>query len=343
MTLRRTLRAIFHPKVILPVLLTAALLAVALNLGDVGKVMGRVQAIPVWVMAVALAMAVAYLAIKCWQLHILLRHIGLHPGWHRLVLAFSVGELTVTLPFGIFAQNWVLSTTGRSKRSSFGRSSAATVAMLLIETVVVLLFLAVIGIPHWPQLRTVAALFAFGLVLLAWLALRFGHRLKHLHGRMRHPVLRKTFNQVIDLVNSLEKLYDVRLAAVNILAAAAYLGALAFAFMMVGYAMGVPHLNFLTAATIYAFSLAVVLMFGGLLSQIGTVEVVGMGAAHVWGISLTDGLALMLGFRVVWTGAIWLVNLPLVFVLWRTLKRPKAQPAPEAITVSAKDLKKASD
>ncbi|MGH8274326.1 MAG: lysylphosphatidylglycerol synthase domain-containing protein, partial [Gammaproteobacteria bacterium] len=303
MSLRRTLRAIFHPKVILPVLLTAALLAVALNLGHVGKVIGRVQAIPIWVMAIAFAMALAYLVIKCWQLHILLREVGLHPGWHRLMLAFSVGELTVTLPFGIFAQNWVLSATGRSKGALFGRSSAATVAMLLIETVVVLLILAIIGIPHWPQLRTLAALFAFGIVVLAWVALRFGHRLEHLHGRVKHPLLRKGLNQLVELVYGLEQLKNVRLFALNLLIAAAYLGALTFAFMLVGHAMGVHHLGFLTAATIYAFSLAVVLMFGGMFSQIGTVEVLGMGAAHAWGINLTDGLALMLGFRVVWTGA----------------------------------------
>jgi MFS family permease len=340
MRLPSALRAVVHPKVILPLLLTAALFAVAFNLGDIGKVIGRVQAIPVWVMAVALGMAVVYLAIKCWQLHILLRKVGLHPGWHRLTLAFSVGELTVTLPFGIFAQNWVLEATGQSKRSHFGRSSAATVAMLLIETVVVLLFLAVIGIPHWPQLRTVAALFAFGLIVVALLGVHFGHKLKRLHGVAKHPVLRKTLNQAIELVNGLEKLYSARLTGINILLAAAYLGALAFAFMMVGHAMGVPHLGYLPAATIYAFSLAVVLMFGGLLSQIGTVEVLGMGAAQAWGISLTDGLALMLGFRVVWTGAIWLVNLPTVFILWRTLK-PKVKAKRAALAASTPDLKRA--
>lgn len=341
MSLRSALRALFHPKVILPVLLTAALLAVALNLGDVGKVIGRVQAIPIWVMAVALAMALVYLVIKCWQLHILLHGVGLHPGWHRLMLAFSVGELTVTLPFGIFAQNWVLSATGHSRRALFGRSSAATVAMILIETVVVLLVLAVIGVPRWPELRTVAALFAFGIVVLAWLGLHFGHRLKHLRGRTKHPLLRKALNQLIELVNGLERLYSARMFVLNVLIAAVYLGALTFAFMMVGHAMGVHPLNFLTAATIYAFSLAVVLMFGGLFSQIGTVEVLGMGAAHAWGINLTDGLALMLGFRVVWTGAIWLVNLPAVFILWRTLK-PKEMRQSARAPASTHDLEKAS-
>src|SRR5690625_311931 len=117
MSLRGAVRHIVQPRIILPVLLTAALLAVAFNLGDLGKVLGRIQTIPIWVMAVALAMAVAYLGVKCWQLHYLLSHLRLHPGAHRLVLAFSVGELAVTLPFGIFAQNWMLSATSQDDDS----------------------------------------------------------------------------------------------------------------------------------------------------------------------------------------------------------------------------------
>jgi len=31
-----------------------------------------------------------------------------------------------------------------------------------------------------------------------------------------------------------------------------------------------------------------------------------------------EGLTLMLGFRVVWTGAMWVCNLLIVALLWRT-------------------------
>lgn len=75
-----------------------------------------------------------------------------------------------------------------------------------------------------------------------------------------------------------------------------------------------------------------------MLSQIGTVEVLGMSAAQAWGMSLTDGLALMLGFRIVWTGAVWLINLPLVIVLWKTLK-----PAEKRASLSVDSVKETSD
>lgn len=336
MKARRVLHLLLSPKLLLPVLLTGALLAVALKLGNVGSVLARVQALPIWIMALALTAGVVYLALKFLQFYHLLVNLGLHPDWRRLVLAFCVGELAVTLPFGVFAQNWVLSATGKA---DFGRSSAATVIMILTETLVVLLFLAVVGIPGWPELRPLALVFAVGLLVVVFGMLRFGHVARHIGNRVKHPALRRLLAELIRLIEGLEKLSSLQLLALNLLIAGAYLGALAFAFLVVGHGVGVHHLSFLTAATIYAFSLAVVLLCGGLFSQIGTIEVLGMGAAQAWGIGLTDGLALMLGFRLVWTGVMWLVNLPVVFLLWRSLGH---HPEPAAVA-SVQRLEKAVD
>jgi hypothetical protein len=44
-----------------------------------------------------------------------------------------------------------------------------------------------------------------------------------------------------------------------------------------------------------------------------------MVIAQAWGIGYTDGLAMMLGFRIVWTGSIWLLCLPLVASTWREM------------------------
>jgi len=318
MSRRSALRAVLRPSIILPLLLSAALLAVALSLGDLGQALGQVQMIPLQVLAFALGLAGIYLVIKCWQLNLLLRHTNLHPGWQRLVLAFAVGELALTLPLGIFAQNWMLSATAKGE-SYFGRSSAATVVMLIVETLVALLVLAVIGIPRWPQLQPVAALFAAGLLVSGFVALRFDYLVARLPQDSRHKLVRMAVAQVHGLVRGLQRIYQPRLLLISLVSSTAYLLALAVAFLLVGRHMGMPHLGLREAATIYDFSLTVVLMFGGLFSQIGLVEVLGIGAAQAWGLSLSDGLALMLGFRLVWTGALWLINLPLVCVLWRRL------------------------
>src|SRR5699024_847123 len=154
------------------------------------------------------------------------------------------------------------------------------------------------------------------LVGFGYLALHFGHIAEHLPHRTRRKTVRRILNQLDDLIRGLQHMYQLRLLLITLFSTAAYLLALATAFTVVGRNMGIPQLDFLAAATIYAFSLAVVLMFGGPFSQIGLVEVLGIGAAQAWGLSLTDGLALMLGFRLVWTGAIWLISLPAILVLW---------------------------
>lgn len=329
MRLPRRLGRLAEPALLLPILLAGALLAVAFNLGDLGKVLNRVQSIPISVMFFALLMGLVYLVLKLWQLHLLLGNLGLHPGRRRLLLAFAVGELSVTLPFGIFAQNWVLSTAGGHTR--FGRSSAATVVMLVVETLVVLLLLSFVGIPRWPQLRAVAAICAFVFLAIVLSVLRFEGVAQRLALRIRRPLLHRAALEALGLLRGLKQLSNARVLAANVVIAAAYLGALAFAFMAVGRSVGLHHLSYLEAATIYAFSLAVVLICGGLVSQIGTVEILGMGAAQAWGLNFTDGLALMLAFRLVWTGVIWLVNLPIVLALWRSLRRDeqRAQAADE--------------
>lgn len=321
MTAPPGLSAVLRPSLILPVLLSAALLLVALGLGDLGAVLARVQTLPLWVLAFALGMAAVYLLIKGWQLHLLLQGADLHPGWRRLLLAFAVGELALTLPLGIFAQNWMLAVTGQG-RAQFGRSSSATVVMLLLETLVVLLALASIGIPAWPALQPITILLALGLLTFAYLVLRFGHLATRLPQPARSQLLRTLLAQWQAFASGLHRIYQPRVLLLALVSSAGYLLALAIAFTLVGRNMGLADLDLTTAITIYAFSLAVVLMLGGVLSQIGLVEVLGISAAQAWGMSLTDGLALMLGFRLVWTGAMWLLNLPLILFLWRKVQAP---------------------
>ncbi|HEX7324566.1 MAG TPA: lysylphosphatidylglycerol synthase domain-containing protein [Rhodanobacteraceae bacterium] len=312
------LRVLLKPQVILPLLLAAALLVFAFSLGDVHRVMDRVGRLPLRILLLALAGAACYLACKALQLRLMLTQIDLHIPARPFWLAFAVGELTVTLPLGMFSQNWVLSA---SRRIHIGRSSAATVMMVLAEVAVVFLFLAVVGIPGWSDMRPAAiALLAAVALLLVGLML-FEHHARTLVARLHHRWARRGAETALEMLRGLRRLSTPLMLLVGIVLAAVYLGALTFAFWSVGRGMDAHHLDYLTAATIYMFSLAVILVGAGLFSQIGTVELLGMLAAHAWGIDYTDGLALMLGFRIVWTGAIWLLCLPIVGLLWREMPR----------------------
>ena len=309
-------RHLLKPQVILPVLLAAALLVFAFSLGDVHQVILRVRKLPLRVLALALAAVACYLVCKAAQLKLMLTQINLKIPARPFWLAFAVGELTVTLPLGMFSQNWVLSA---SRRIHIGRSSAATVMMVLVEVAVVFLFLAVVQIPGWRDTRplAVALLVAVGLALLGLLL--FEHRARTLVTHLHRPWARRAAEAGLEMLRGLRKLSTPVMLAINIALAAVYLGALTYAFWVVGRGMDSHQLDYLTAATIDMFSLAVILVGAGLFSQIGTVELLGMLAARAWGIDYTDGLALMLGFRIVWTGSIWLLCLPIVGLMWREM------------------------
>lgn len=316
MNIHNTLRTLAKPKVFLPILLAGALFFLAISLGDVGKVLGRIRAIPLLDLGIALGCAAVYLGFKGLQLHLLLADLGAHPKSRRFLLAFAVGELAVTFPLGIFAQNWVLS---ENERIHFGRSSAATVVMLLMETCVVLVMLTVVGIPNWPPLRPLAGCLVLVLAALVFGVLHFEPVVQKLAGKVRHEKLHQALDEAIGLIRGLKRLAGWRVLWVNFLITAVYLGALVTAFMAIGHGVGLGKLSYVQAATIYCFSLAAVLLTGGLSGQIGTIEVIGMNAARGWGIGYTDGLALMLGFRVAWTGAMWLLNGPVVIAFWHRL------------------------
>ncbi|HET8554861.1 MAG TPA: lysylphosphatidylglycerol synthase domain-containing protein [Rhodanobacteraceae bacterium] len=316
MSIGRTWRSALHPRVVLPVLLAAALFMVAISLGDLGQVVGRIKAVSVGSMALVLGFAALYLVLKALQLHLLLNDLGAHPGWRRFMLAFAVGELALTFPLGIFAQNWVLA---GKKDMHFGRSSAATVVMLVTEVVVALLWLAVNGMPGWGPVRPVTVGILGGMVIFGFALLRF-RLLDRLAARMAHHRVHRVLDEGLGLLHGLEKLGKWRIFGTNLLVTAAYLGALGAAFWVMGQGMGLQELSYREAATIYAFALASVLVSGGLFGQIGTVEVIGMSAATAWGLDYTGGLALMLGFRLAWTGSMWLLNGVIALTLWRKVR-----------------------
>jgi hypothetical protein len=316
LTLPTRARVILKPQVILPVLLAAALLVFAFKLGDLGKVVGRLQTLPLHVPGLAVGCAAAYLGCKAVQLHLMLKRIGVAIPAGPFWLAFAVGEMTLTLPLGLFSQNWVLSA---SRRVHVGRSSAATVMMLLVEIAVVFLFLAILGVPGWASVHWAAVGLLVVSIAIVASAVLFGDKARELANGVRHAWLKKAAKGGVELLDGLRKLCTPSTIGISLVMAAVYLGALTVAFWQVGRGMHVQHLAYLDAATIYMFSLAVILIGAGVASQIGTIDILGMVVAQAWGIGYTDGLAMMLGFRIVWTGAIWLLCLPIVAWTWREI------------------------
>jgi uncharacterized membrane protein YbhN (UPF0104 family) len=311
--LRNLLTTLTQPRILIPVLISAALLAFVLTISDAAAVMGKIQGIPIGIMALALGLAVLYLVLKGFLWHYFMNVIQISISWRQLVLAFAVGEIAVSLPAGIYAQNYVLR---RVAGADFSRSSAATTALLAGEATISMVVLAIFGIPGWDWLRpAIIGLFAVSAVVVAIL---LGVRqVRDLAGRLlRMGPLRTIGPEFLEMVESARMLLTPRVALHSIPVIAAYLLALVAAFYLVAHGVGVTALTFLQATTVYLFALAVVLV-SPISSHLGVVEAGGLGAMHAWGYSSTEGIAALLGFRLVWTGAVWLVCIPVVVLLHR--------------------------
>ncbi|HZV93277.1 MAG TPA: hypothetical protein VFF72_08665 [Caldimonas sp.] len=328
---RSVWRALARPRVFLTLLLAAALLSFAFSLGNVNRVLARMREISGPSMLCVLGLAALYLVIKGSQLHRLLLRLRARMSWRRFVLALAVGELAATLPLGIFAQNWVL-LQQRSMR--FGQSSSATAFMLAMEFVVAVAWLAMRGIPGWDWLRPTAALLLAAVALMLLGLPRLEPLARRLASGSAHRTVQRILVEAAGLFHGLTMLCHWRALALNFVLSSAYLGTMVFAFVVVGHAMGVGTLRYFQAVTIYGFALAVLLMGGGVVGQIGSMELLGMNAARAWNIGYADGLALMLGFRLVWMGAIWLLASPLVWSLRRLIEPdPAATPAPDDVDI----------
>ncbi len=309
------LKTLTQPSILIPILLSLALLAVVFSISDAARVMGRIQGIPIYTMALSLGLAVLYLLLKGALWHYFMSVIHISITWRQLALAFALGEMAVSLPAGIYAQNYVLR---RIAGADFARSSAATTALLAGEAAISMMVLAIFGIPGWDWLRpSIISLFAVAMVVVA--VLYWVRPVRNLaKGLLRKGPLRAVGAEFLEMVDSVHLLFNVRVALLSVPVIAAYLLALVTDFYLVAHAVGVTNLAFLQAVTVYLFALAVVLV-SPISTHLGVVEAGGLGAMHAWGYTSTQGLAALLGFRLVWTGAIWLVCIPVVVLLHKEL------------------------
>ncbi len=298
----------------------AAFLAAALALSNIGLVFDRIGAIPLRLLALTTLFAALYLVFKGLQFYFFLRDIGLQPGWRDLTLAYAVGELTLALPMGIYAQNYVLL---RLEGSQPSRSAAATTVMLLLEIAILFLTLAAVGVKGWPWVQPLAIASFFGLAGFVALVTRWNQLRRIIAKTLQH--LKLSPRPYLHFVSSLDLLTGGHSLLRHGWLSVLYLAALFAAFDAVAHGVGAP-LTMHQSVSIYAFSLSAALLFGSLTTQVGLTEVAGMGAAHALGFDYTQGLAMLLGFRLVWTACIWLICLPVVIALKSQLdqrSRPK--------------------
>lgn len=318
---RRWWTALLSIRVFIPLVLAAALLAVAFSIGDLPTAFSEVRKLTVESLLECLGLAGTYLVLKGVQFKWLLNGLGARVGWRPLLLAFAIGEMTIPLPAGVYVQNYVLE---RLSGELFGFTSAATTAALALETGVILVVLIFLPIPGWRWVPEAI----MAMIVLAMLAGAVFASLRHWRRSsmqfLRSGGLKAPGRALAEMLEGLGMLMNGKLLIRAVVLTVLYLVPLLGAVYVIGNGVGLTDFTLEKAASIYLSALIVTLLGAGLLTQLGAIEVFGIGVALTWGYGFTQGLALLLGFRLVWVASVWTLCGTTAAALWGEFERSAA-------------------
>ena len=317
--MKHKLKTIFNPKVLIPTLLSAALLAFILTFADSGKVIGEIKtgvASPASLVP-AIFLVIVYLVAKLIQWKIYLARLQLRPGWKELLVPYAGGEIGNSLPMGVYIENYLLK---GSLGSGIGRSAAATTWMLITEIITCLLALLVIGVPGWPWVRPAAGGMIAGMLLVGLFFFKMTVVRTWVGGwEPRWRWLRPVRDGTKQFLEGSGELFSWHTFVFGLPLTAIYLGAYATVLYVVGNVLIAPQRqpwSWPEAAAAFAFSLVIILLVPALPS-LGTVEASGLGVLLQFGISRNLAVGSFLALRLLATGTIILVCALVLLLLHR--------------------------
>lgn len=290
---RVTVRQLLRPSVLIPLILSAAVLAGLLGVSQPATVLAVLEGFQPLYLLYVLVLLVAYEALRWAQWHVLLTALGIRARLRTQVFTFLGGEVT-----------------------DIGLSSAATTLSLVTEVAVCLAGLLILGLGTWSGwLRPVIAIGLALFLLLVWAVHASGQAVAApawLRERARFRLLAEEFRL---FRAGAAVLVRPRVLAAQSLLGALYLSVAGTVLYLVVRGPGIGHVSVWEAPAVYFFGLGFALI-SPIPLDIGVLEVSGVGALLAVGVSEPDAVGVMLLNRALRT-ATPLVMALAVFVLLR--------------------------
>ena len=231
--------------------------------------------------------------------------MGVRAPLRETVAAFCAGELTKSLPGGVYLETYVLARIERLGERAIVEAAVATTGMdVMIGTVGFLTAMA-IGLPDrgWFRLMLIAiagawiVLFALVFTVVRWW---------RPHERVSAPGWLRTVGRIGDeaisgagrLVRP-ERQSDDHQSA---LTTAAYMALYAVLLWLILVTLGLAGIGFAAAVSV----VAITMLANDLLPvpmELGLTEITGVGVLGAYGVDATTAAIVMLGYRVLTTGA----------------------------------------
>ena len=306
------MKKLLRPKVVIPVILSVAILAALLFFGNIKQVIGLMEGFERLYLLWFVMLMVVYEVVRCMQWHYLLQSMDIRVPLRAQIFAYAVGEVTKSVPVGNYFQNYILQ---EAEGTDFARSSAATTFIILIEVFVSLMGVAIIGLGAWSSwLRPVIliGLPVFGFI--AWAA----------HAWQVHPRTpqwvkeHKTLLQALDAFKKFREgaavLFRPHVVGIAVLLGAIYVIVGASALYLVVRGLGIGSVSLWQVWAVYFFSLAFSLIVP-LPMDIGATEISGVGAFLAVGMSKSNAVGAMLVNRALSLGSAIVIALIIMMIL----------------------------
>jgi uncharacterized membrane protein YbhN (UPF0104 family) len=316
---RQWIREQSKVQVVLPVVVALGMLAYVSSIAVAPRSGSQLWVIIQRTWLPILILTFPYLAARALVWHELLSQLCLPIPWRQLVASFATGEMTKSLPAGVYTQNYVLGRLANFSKISNVRAGMATTAMLGLETALAVPVVLIVGIPGQPWLFwTVLGIVAAWIVVLAlvWLVLNYwASRLNP----DRHTSLSNFVQLATEFLEAGGELLAIRTLR-SLIPTAAYMLIYVIDLFLIIRAAGVHNVSFVHTMAIYGvIVLAVVLI--PIPTEIGITEFTGLGALLAYGVPGSTAAIIMLSLRILATGMTVLVSGILLFLMRDELRQ----------------------
>ena len=324
------MKQLLHPKVIIPAILSAALIGALLAFAGAPKVVRLIARLDPLMLLIFLGVMVVYNAIRAAQWLILLRRLDLEVGLRSRIFSYLGGAVSMYLPGGSYFQNYLLYQT---RDADPAQTSAATTVMTLTEPLMAMLIVALVGIGHWSWLRWLIGIsvpvVAGGLIGIFWWV-----KVRGLPDWLEHRrLVRRRRDDIRKFVNSLAQFRHPLTLVAQALVAALYLVVGGVGLFVVERMLHLHSPSITACIAAYCFALALA-MFVPLFTNLGSLEVGGVLALTAGGASNEGAVAMMIFDRALMIAAVFLF-LVVAGLAWRDLVGNALQRRKEPATAAA--------
>jgi uncharacterized membrane protein YbhN (UPF0104 family) len=287
--------------VIVALVVGLGLLAYVSYLASVRSASGELWTIVGRSWLVVLLLTFPYLAARALVWYELLNQLQVRVPWRQLMVAFAAGEITKSLPAGVYVQNVLLQRLRHLGQEKSIRSITATTAMLGLESALAVPAALIIGIPGQPWVRlTILAIVAVWVVILFVMAALVRYR-AHRIGPGTAMWRRRIVRVAVQFLIAARDLVTPRTLK-ELLPTTIYMLIYATDLYIVVRAAGIHSVGLGDVIGVYALVVLAVVMIP-IPTEIGITEFAGLGGLLAYGISRPTAALIMLSVRLLASGS----------------------------------------